>query len=256
MSQTSWATEYFRRPGTVAEWWDPLATEDPPFRSWSLNQLADVLALSRPAGKRVLDAGTGRGRAAVACALSGASEVIAADVSTEMLDHARALATEHGATSNVRFVNCDLEQLPLDDGQCDVALLLEIILHLRDPDRVLRELERVLAPGGLLIVTTVGANPMSRLLQPAKGGARPAPRWKLATATAVNEVMTAAFGFTWSRTSATSRLYHQFFNAPVRPMYPWRVRAMLAGAGFNSVYHRACPGRLIPREHRWIALKS
>jgi ubiquinone/menaquinone biosynthesis C-methylase UbiE len=255
-SETSWASDYFRRPRTVAEWWNPLSAEDQAFRSWFLEQLDDVVALCRPTGKRVLDAGTGRGRAAVACALAGAERVTAADISTEMLGHARALAAQHDVESKIDFITCDLEQLPIGDGQCDVALLLEILLHLGNPGRVLSELARVLVPGGILVVSTNGANPLSRLVQPPKLGTNPAPRWKLATATAVNELMTAAFGFTWERTQPTSRLYHRFFNAPVRPLYPRQVRAMLTKAGFSSVYHRACPNSVFPREHRWVALNS
>jgi ubiquinone/menaquinone biosynthesis C-methylase UbiE len=254
-SADGWATGYFERPGTVAEWWDPLSGEDPAFRAWYLQQLDDLVALTCPAGKTVLDAGTGRGRAAVAFALAGADEVIAADISDEMLGHAGALAHETGVESRISFVRTDLEQLPLEDRSCDVALLLEIMLHLPDPRQVLRELARVLRPGGLLVVTTNGANPLARLLHPSKGGANPASRSKLAVATLVNELMTAAFGFTWKRTRPTGTLYHRFFNAPVRPLYPWQVRRMLADAGLRSVYHRACPNPLIPREHRWVGLK-
>jgi ubiquinone/menaquinone biosynthesis C-methylase UbiE len=254
-SEISWAAEYFSRPGTVSQWWDPLSSQDPSFREWFVEQLHDVVTLCRPAQKTVLDAGTGRGRAAVGCALAGASRVIAADISTEMLSHARALAAEHGVDSKISFVNCDLEQLPLDDGECEIALLLEIALHLSNPLRVLKELERVLAPGAILVVTTNGANPLARLLEPEKGGAHPAPRWKLATAVAVNELMSAAFGFTWARTKPTGALYQRFFNAPVRPLYPWKVRSLLEEAGFRSVYHHGCPNAFVPREHRWVALK-
>jgi ubiquinone/menaquinone biosynthesis C-methylase UbiE len=255
VSAHRWATDYFERPGTVAEWWDPLSGEDPAFRAWYLQQLDDLVALTCPSGKTVLDAGTGRGRAAVSFALAGADEVIAADISDEMLGHARALAHEAEVESRISFVRTDLEQLPLEDGSCDVALLLEIMLHLSDPRRVLAELARVLRPGGALVVTTNGANPLARLFQPAKQGSNPAPRWKLGAATLVNELMTAAFGFTWKRTRPTSRLYGHFFNAPVRPIYPWQARLMLAGAGFRSIYHRACPNPLLPREHRWVARK-
>jgi ubiquinone/menaquinone biosynthesis C-methylase UbiE len=250
-----WATEYFERPATVAQWWDPLSDEDPAFRAWYLEQLEDVVGLARPRDRSVLDAGTGRGRAAVACAVAGASEVIAVDISDEMLGHAKSLARRHDVDSRITFVRSNLEQLPLEDGRCDIVLLLEILLHLSDPHRVLSELTRVLTPGGLLVATTNGANPLARLLHPAKGGANPAPRWKLAAATAVNELMTATFGFTWSRSETTAKLYHRFFNAPVRPLYPSQVRALLANAGLKSLYHRACPDSVLPREHRWVALK-
>jgi 2-polyprenyl-3-methyl-5-hydroxy-6-metoxy-1,4-benzoquinol methylase len=250
-----WASDYFADPGTVASWWDPLSIEDPAYRAWFTAQLEDVLTIAQPAGKRILDAATGRGRAAVGAALAGATTVVAADISDEMLDHAREAATSAGVADRIEFVQVDLDRPALEEESFDVVLLLEVLLHFEHPDLVLSNLVRLLKPGGLLVVTTTGANPVSRLFQPDKAGAAPASNWKLATAAAVNETMTAFFGFTWARTRATASLYRHFFNAPVRPLYPRRVRAMLRSAGLDLVYHRASPNQLLPREHRWAGWK-
>jgi 2-polyprenyl-3-methyl-5-hydroxy-6-metoxy-1,4-benzoquinol methylase len=250
-----WANDYFAQTGTVASWWDPLSTEDPNYQSWFTSQLEDVLTIAQPSGKRVLDAATGRGRAAVGAALAGAASVVAADISDEMLSHAREEATSAGVSDRIEFTRVDLERPGLDEESFDVVLLLEVLLHFERPERVLSNLARLLTPGGVLIVTTNGANPVSRLLQPDKAGAAPASKWKLAVAAAVNETMTAFFGFTWARTRPTAALYGHFFNAPVRPLYPRQVRALLRGAGLDLVYHRASPNEFFPREHRWAAWK-
>jgi 2-polyprenyl-3-methyl-5-hydroxy-6-metoxy-1,4-benzoquinol methylase len=251
----AWASDYFARPGTVACWWDPIAADDPEFQAWYTGQLEDVLTIAQPRGKRILDAATGRGRAAIGAALAGAAVVVAADISDEMLGHAQETATRAGVGDRIEFVRADLGRPFLEEESFDVVLLLEVLLHFEHPERVLSNLVRLLTPGGLLVVTTNGANPVSRLFQPDKGGAAPASRWKLAAAAAVNEAMTAAFGFTWARTGPTAALYRHFFNAPVRPLYPRQVRALLRGAGLDLVYHRACPDQLVPREHRWAAWK-
>jgi ubiquinone/menaquinone biosynthesis C-methylase UbiE len=253
--EKSWAPDYFERPGTVATWWDPLSDSDPAYRDWFVEQQQDLLALARVEDRLVLDAGCGRGRATVAAALAGAAEVLGVDISNQMLELARGAAVTARVADRVSFRQADLERLPLEDGAFDIALLLEILLHLANPVATLRELHRVLRPGGVLMVTTVGANPAARLLQPSKLGAAPAGRWKLATASALNAAMSAMFGFTWSNTRLTAALYRKLFSAPVRPMPPWRVRRLFAEAGFPVVYHRAVGPVLAPREHRWAAIK-
>jgi SAM-dependent methyltransferase len=252
-SGTSWAADYFQRSGTVARWWDPFADDDPAFRDWYRGQLEEAIAIAEPAGKRVLDAATGRGRAAIAAALNGADSVVAADVSTEMLGLARAVAARAGVAERIDFVEADLERDTFEAGAFDVAFLLETLLHFERPEQVLANLAHALVAGGLLILTTNGANPLARLTQPDKAGSAPASKWKLAAATAVNEAMTSLFGFTWKRTSYTRRLYRHFFNAPVRPLYPWHVRRLLVQAGFDYVYQHASPNGFMPREHRWAA---
>ncbi len=247
-----WATDYFESTGTVASWWDPLNEADPHFREWMITQQTDLLAVTSPSGRIVLDAGCGRGRVAIQAALMGAS-VTAVDVSAEMLGHAEESADRMGA--RVKFQLADLHDLPFSDDTFDLVFHLEILLHLEDPEQVLAELGRVLKPHGTLVLTTNGQNPVSRLLHPGTQGSHAASRFRLFAATAVNEVMTSLFGFTWRRTRFTGGLYKRFFSAPVRPTYNNRVRAMLRRAGFEAVYHRPIP-RHLPRQHHWIAVQS
>jgi SAM-dependent methyltransferase len=249
-------TEYFLREGTVAEWWDPLSGEDPSFQRWFSAQLEDIVAHTMPAGKRVLDAAAGRGRAAFRAAAAGARSVVAFDIAQEMLTITASNLREEPAAEVITLVQGDLHAMPFVDGSFDIVLLLEVLLHVAEPAEVMRECQRVLRPGGMLAVTTNGANPVSRLAQPAKGGTHPASRFRLFMATLVNEIMTALFGFTWQRLSFTRTLYGRFFRAPVRPLYPWTVRRLLRAAGFGATRHRAVPNGLLPREHRWFAIRG
>jgi ubiquinone/menaquinone biosynthesis C-methylase UbiE len=251
----SWATEYFRREGTVGAWWDPLSDSDPDFRRWFLAQLEDIVVVTRPGGKRVLDAAVGRGRATVAMAEGGARSVVALDISAEMISIAATNLRTVPDAEIFSFVQGDLHRMPFEEQSFDIVLLLEVLLHVADPVTVLRECRRVLEPGGVLVVTTNGANPFGRLLQPPKGGSRPASRFRLFMATLVNEVMTAVFGFTWRRLRPTGALYRRFFDAPVRPLYPRTMRRFLREAGFRTTYHRSLPNTLVPREHRWLAVR-
>jgi ubiquinone/menaquinone biosynthesis C-methylase UbiE len=251
----SWATEYFRREGTVGTWWDPLSDSDPDFRRWFVAQLEDIVAVTRPGGRKVLDAAVGRGRATVAMAEGGARSVVALDISAEMLSIAASNLRSVPDTEVFSFVQGDLHRMPFEDESFEIVLLLEVLLHVADPLTVLRECHRVLEPNGVLVVTTNGANPLGRLLQPSKRGSRPASRFRLFTATLVNEAMTAVFGFTWRRLRVTGELYQRFFRAPVRPLYPHTMRRSLREAGFRTTYHRSVPSSLIPREHRWFAVR-
>jgi SAM-dependent methyltransferase len=81
--------------------------------------------------------------------------VTGVDISASLLEEARSRA---GAGENPTFVEADLRQLPFEDGGFDCALnLFSSIGFLRgDGDLdVLRELARVLAPGGRLVVETM-----------------------------------------------------------------------------------------------------
>lgn len=96
--------------------------------------------LSPLEGARVLDVGTGTGRAAIALAQRGAV-VTGVDASAEMLAVARLRAQEAGVS--VTFVQGDAHALDVADRSFDSVVCLRVLMHTPDWRRSLRELCRV-----------------------------------------------------------------------------------------------------------------
>jgi ubiquinone/menaquinone biosynthesis C-methylase UbiE len=95
------------------------------------------------AGDRVVDIGCGPGVAARRAARLGAT-VTGVDPAPVMLRTARLLPRR----GNVRFVRGSAEDIPVPDEACTVAWSLATVHHWADIDAGLREVRRVLAPGG------------------------------------------------------------------------------------------------------------
>ena len=111
----------------------------------STNELLPLLALLD--GDLVVgDLGCGTGHTARILA-PFVRRVIAVDSSPAMLAAARA-RTESG----VEFREGRLEDLPIADGELDVALLFLVLHYVVDPALVLREVARCLEPGGRLLL--------------------------------------------------------------------------------------------------------
>jgi glycosyltransferase involved in cell wall biosynthesis/SAM-dependent methyltransferase len=250
------AAAYFAATGTVVNWWDPLGDADPDQRRWLAAQLDGLLAVCPVEGRRVLDAATGRGRAAIACAARGAAAVVALDISEDMLAAAKDDAARAGVADRIEFRHADVSDPVQSLRDFDVAFLLEALLHLDDPVAVLRHLHDALVPGGSLVVTTNGTNPIARLVQPPRRSGRAANRLQIATVSLANQLLTPLFGFQWSRSRTMGALYRSVFNVPVRPLGATTVRRMLLAAGFTELDHLVARHRLLVREHRWIARRA
>lgn len=108
-------------------------------------------------GSRVLDIGTGPGMLAAAAA-ARAANVIGFDMSEEMVSLARQL--HPGLT----FEQGLADRLPCSDGQFDAVVGNLLLPHLPDPDGAMRELTRVLAPGGRLALSMWSNPAASRFL--------------------------------------------------------------------------------------------
>lgn len=101
------------------------------------------------AGKRVLDAACGEGYGSFLLARTAAS-VTGVDVAPAAIDHARA----RYARANVEFAHASVTALPLPDASVDVVVSFETVEHLREQDAMIAEFRRVLAPDGVLVISS------------------------------------------------------------------------------------------------------
>jgi demethylmenaquinone methyltransferase/2-methoxy-6-polyprenyl-1,4-benzoquinol methylase len=112
---------------------------------WRRLAAAEVV---RP-GDRVLDAACGTGDLALADHRAGALEVTGLDFSPRMLERARRKAP------GIRFVEGDMLALPFEDGVFDSATVGFGVRNVSDLELALRELRRVLRPGGRLAILEI-----------------------------------------------------------------------------------------------------
>ena len=103
---------------------------------------------------RVLDLATGSGDVAFALrtVLPRDAEIIGLDFCQPMLDQAERKAKERGAPPNLHFSQGDCLALPFDDESFDAVTIAFGLRNLEDRSRGLREMLRVLRPGGRLLV--------------------------------------------------------------------------------------------------------
>jgi SAM-dependent methyltransferase len=102
------------------------------------------------AGRRVLDLGSGEGFGAALLA-KVAAHVTGVDVDQRTVEHSRA----NYAASNLDFLVASATDLSaFADGAFDAVVAFEMIEHVAEHEQVLAEIARVLAPGGLLVMST------------------------------------------------------------------------------------------------------
>lgn len=113
-------------------------------------EMTAVLEFLAPVeGKRVLDAGCGDGTYSIAAAERGAL-VTGVDLSEDMLVMARERSAARGVTVDWR--RGDVMALPFPDSSVDLAMAITLLCLVPDPRAAVRELSRVLVPGGRLVI--------------------------------------------------------------------------------------------------------
>jgi demethylmenaquinone methyltransferase / 2-methoxy-6-polyprenyl-1,4-benzoquinol methylase len=109
------------------------------------------------AGERILDVATGTGMVAAELRRRADCSVVGLDQSTEMLASARARFAKDGA--RVELVEGQAEQLPFADESFDALTFTYLLRYVDDPPATLRELARVVRPGGRVASLEFGVPP-------------------------------------------------------------------------------------------------
>ncbi|MGA2757865.1 MAG: class I SAM-dependent methyltransferase [Solirubrobacteraceae bacterium] len=117
--------------------------QDPRWRA------AMVAAVAARPGQRVLDVATGTGMVAAALVRRYDVDVVGLDQSPQMLAAAQArLAHSPALAARITLLEGQAERLPFADGEFDHLTFTYLLRYVEDPAATLRELARVVAPGG------------------------------------------------------------------------------------------------------------
>lgn len=109
-----------------------------------IERVLDGLRLPDPAATRILDAGCGSGRNMVELARRGTVTGV------ELSPTSVCLARERGVGE---VIEGSVLEMPFADASFELAVSLDVVEHLEDDETALREMRRVVTPGGALVVT-------------------------------------------------------------------------------------------------------
>jgi len=116
-------------------------------RDWIVGKVREC-ARQRPG--RAIEIGFGAGVYLPALA-GGFTEVVASDLDQAHLDHARPIAAKY---PNIELIRDDIRDSKLPEKHFSLGLLSEVIEHIRDTERVLAGIHRLIEPGGVLVLST------------------------------------------------------------------------------------------------------
>jgi demethylmenaquinone methyltransferase/2-methoxy-6-polyprenyl-1,4-benzoquinol methylase len=127
-----------------------------------------VAASGISAGDRVLDlaGGTGDIAALLSRQVGAGGTVVLSDINPAMLAIGRQRLEDRGIVGNVRYALANAETLPFRDGDFDAVTIAFGLRNVTDKDAALREMHRVLRPGGRLLIlefSKVRAEPLQKL---------------------------------------------------------------------------------------------
>lgn len=102
--------------------------------------------------KQVLDLGCGAAGKSLYYVTQGAAKVTGVEIVTHYKEEAAALANRLGLSDRFEFVSASALELPFPDGSFDTIIMNDFMEHISNPEKVLYESLRLLAPGGRIFI--------------------------------------------------------------------------------------------------------
>ncbi|WP_269537606.1 SAM-dependent methyltransferase [Cerasicoccus fimbriatus] len=106
-----------------------------------------------PASSRVVDLGAGYGGSARYLAREKGFHVTCLNLSAVQNERNRKMNEEQDLADQIDVVDGNFEELPFADNSFNIAWTQDAILHSADRERVFAEVDRVLKPGGVMVMT-------------------------------------------------------------------------------------------------------
>lgn len=126
-----------------------------PFSFVPFSSLTDIAAtLTVGSGQTLVDLGCGRGGIGLWLAHRIGSDLIGVDSSSVAVTDARGQASQHPWLGSARFVVADVARTGLVSGCASALMCVDVLQLVPDPEVVVKEMGRLLRPGGVLVLTT------------------------------------------------------------------------------------------------------
>jgi demethylmenaquinone methyltransferase / 2-methoxy-6-polyprenyl-1,4-benzoquinol methylase len=146
------AQELFAPLGSTYDRWSRLLSlgQDPRWRRYLVSRI------DAEPGDEVLDVATGTAAVAIELVRRTGCRVVGVDQSSEMLAAGRRRIETAGLADRIRLVEGSAERLPFEDGSFDALTFTYLLRYVEDPAATLRELTRVVKPGGRIAALEFG----------------------------------------------------------------------------------------------------
>lgn len=197
------------------------------------NGILDLIDGWHPtSASRFLDVGCGVGLLTFDLARRGLQGV-GIDGAASMVESCRAEAERAGISGLWRYQQADAEHIPFEDGSFDAATCCGLIEYLPDDKELLKEVRRVVRPGGQFLLVITNKHAYAGLLSPLVGVAKRIPGVE-----ALGDKLRNASS---RRLTERMRLPH-----PPRQHSPAQIRKILAANGFRFVKDKYCGFTVFP----------
>ena len=201
-----------------------------------------LLELAGPlAGRQLLDVGCGDGALACTVAARGAS-VTGVDPDLAMLAAARARALDQGL--HVRCLEGSLERLPFPDASADLVVAVTVLCFVPRAGVAVRELARVLRPGGRLVLGELGRWSTWAALRRVRGW-RGSSTWSAATFRSAAHLRALAAGAGLTVGPVRGAIFYpplELAASVMAPVDAWLGRRTTLGAAFIALGANKPPG--------------